>query len=359
MTLSIKRPSTVFFVIFIGLSVWHSGSNAASRLPALNVDINQSSISGVSSGAYMAVQFHVAFSSNLIGAGIVAGGPYFCTQGSVLTLQYRIIQCMSPFFWINQPDAGTSLKFAKQHAEEEKIDHLANMENDKIYIFSGTKDNTVSGNVVAQTKAFYVLVGVNSNNIHYVNNVKAGHAFLTDNYGNKCGISKAPFINDCDLDQAGAILEHIYGKLTPPTDPAKNGKIIAFSQRDFITSSTKASLSDTGYVYVPNTCIRGSTCKTHIALHGCLQSSDKIGDQYYSDTGYNKWAASNNIIVLYPQVKKSGLFYPNPNSCWDWWGYTGKDYYNRNGIQMAALMRMLKHLSGKRNANKYFLKETE
>jgi len=34
---------------------------------------------GLSAGAFFAAQFHVAFSSELIGAGIIAGGPYYCT----------------------------------------------------------------------------------------------------------------------------------------------------------------------------------------------------------------------------------------------------------------------------------------
>ena len=32
------------------------------------------SVSGLSSGAYFAVQFHVAFSSSIMGVGAVAGG---------------------------------------------------------------------------------------------------------------------------------------------------------------------------------------------------------------------------------------------------------------------------------------------
>jgi hypothetical protein len=37
-------------------------SDQTANLPALNIDINQTSVSGLSSGGYMAVQFHVAFS---------------------------------------------------------------------------------------------------------------------------------------------------------------------------------------------------------------------------------------------------------------------------------------------------------
>src|SRR4029453_10137994 len=51
-------------------------------VPAFNVDAAQTSVSGLSSGAFMAVQFEVAYSSTVKGAGIVAGGPYLCAQGS-------------------------------------------------------------------------------------------------------------------------------------------------------------------------------------------------------------------------------------------------------------------------------------
>src|SRR3954467_11878831 len=37
-------------------------------------------VSGISSGAFFAHQFHVAYSSLVTGAGIVAGGPYGCAD---------------------------------------------------------------------------------------------------------------------------------------------------------------------------------------------------------------------------------------------------------------------------------------
>jgi hypothetical protein len=37
-------------------------------------------VSGISSGAFFAHQFHVAYSSLVKGAGIVAGGPYACAD---------------------------------------------------------------------------------------------------------------------------------------------------------------------------------------------------------------------------------------------------------------------------------------
>ena len=51
---------------------------AAVNLPALNIDKTQTTVSGLSSGGFMAVQLHVAYSATFKkGAGIVAGGPFY------------------------------------------------------------------------------------------------------------------------------------------------------------------------------------------------------------------------------------------------------------------------------------------
>ena len=74
-------------------------AGAAEPLPRLNVDLLQTTVSGLSSGAYMAGQFHVAFSGEVVGAGIVAGGPYGCAEGRLLTALRR---CMST--GLGEPD---------------------------------------------------------------------------------------------------------------------------------------------------------------------------------------------------------------------------------------------------------------
>src|SRR4051794_40395669 len=50
------------------------------RLSGYNANINESSISGISSGAFMAVQFGTAWSSVIKGVGVVAGGPFWCAK---------------------------------------------------------------------------------------------------------------------------------------------------------------------------------------------------------------------------------------------------------------------------------------
>ena len=56
---------------------------AAPPLPSYGVDINQTSVSGVSSGGAMAVQMHVAHSSIMRGVGVIAGVTYDCANSAL------------------------------------------------------------------------------------------------------------------------------------------------------------------------------------------------------------------------------------------------------------------------------------
>jgi len=55
-------------------------ANAAEELPRLGVTLTATSVSGLSSGAYMAGQIEVAHSKDIVGARIVAGGPFACAE---------------------------------------------------------------------------------------------------------------------------------------------------------------------------------------------------------------------------------------------------------------------------------------
>ena len=73
------------------------------------------------------------------------------------------------------------------------------------------------------------------------------------------------------------------------------------------------------------------------------RGADRVNDDFVRDAGYNRWAAANRIVVLYPQATQSAL---NPNRCWDFWGYTGLDYRARSGPQMRAVKGMVDRLLG-------------
>ena len=56
-----------------------------------------------------------------------------------------------------------------------------------------------------------------------------------------------------------------------------------------------------------------TTCRLHISFHGCEQNIELIGDAYAAHAGFNEWAETNNIIVLYPYAKVSSSRPTNPN----------------------------------------------
>src|SRR4051812_42199396 len=73
--------------LLVGAVILSSSALAAIvTLPKYNVSVSEVSVSGISSGGYMAAQMHFAYSKTIRkGAGIVAGGPVYCSQGNALT----------------------------------------------------------------------------------------------------------------------------------------------------------------------------------------------------------------------------------------------------------------------------------
>lgn len=319
------------------------------KLPSYQADLSQTSVSGLSSGAFMAAQFQVAYSSIMIGAGIIAGGPFYCA-GSFPLAPFVITAstiCMNPLPGL-APDASSLLKAARIFAQAGLIDDTAHLKKQKIYLFSGKNDHTVTTPVVSQAAAFYKLAGLPAKNINYVTNVNAGHAITTNNNNDvACDVTAPPYINDCDFTQSQVILSHIYGSMIAPAT-ALSGKIVEFDQNEFETSPN-SSMSDVAYAYIPKSC-DSQTCKMHVVFHGCHQGANTIGNRFYSTTGYNEMADTNNIIVLYPQVQASNMVPYNPKGCWDFWGYSSPNqfapnFYSKQAPQMAAVRAMLDRLS--------------
>jgi poly(3-hydroxybutyrate) depolymerase len=307
-----------------------------------NIQADSVSVSGISSGADLAHQLHVAHSAKIHGVGLLAASPYHCAKADAFkALQYcsKIgAEFGQPYNGPPTPDYVDSLVADTGKAfNDGQIDDPAGVKTAKIYLFSGTNDTKVPQPIVKAVELFYTKLGADPNNIKTEYDVPAGHGMVTSNYGNSCGTSESPYINKCGLDVAGRILEQIYGSLKQPGTASKKS-LMAFDQTAFFAGDDSAQMDEHGHVYVPKACGEGNSCKLHVAVEGCLQGEDKIGDQFYTHAGYNEWAETNSIIILYPQVK-SGL--GNPNECWDWWGYTDSNYHTKRGKQVAAVNGMI------------------
>lgn len=230
--------------------------------------------------------------------------------------------------------------------------------------FHGFNDTVVAQSVTDATAQFYrhYLGQEGAGNLFYQTTLGAGHAQVLpydERFGglNACDLNQSPYINECGYDQAGVILQQIYGALNPPNYGRPTGTLKSFSQGRYTGSDEPTSLSmgDTGYVFVPKECEpeQGAACRVHIALHGCTQDVGDIGKLYIDDSGYNAWADTNRIIVLYPQTVSRpllGLPPQNPQACWDWWSYVTHDdsYVTKSGSQIKALKAMLDALTAGR-----------
>jgi poly(3-hydroxybutyrate) depolymerase len=323
---------------------------AAEDLPNLGVALPQTSVSGLSSGAYMAGQIEVAHSKDIVGAGIVAGGPFACaeTASGQLFPYWPIVvwqnatqaanACMKDSW--GAPDAEKLAKRANELAEDGKIDELSGLADDKVYLFSGNEDQTVVRAVVEAAKRFYQAAGVPEGNVTLVEK-EGGHAFLTETEGTACGLSKDPYVSDCDYDQARAILEWIYGAPLADPSPSPTGKFITFDQSAF-NDGVPNGLAAEGVVYVPEDCVGHTGCRLHIALHGCDQAHETVGDAFIEKTGFARYADTNRLVVLFPQIAGSVV---NPHGCWDWWGYSDIDYLGKDAPQIKAVWAMAERLA--------------
>ncbi|WP_148219455.1 extracellular catalytic domain type 2 short-chain-length polyhydroxyalkanoate depolymerase [Azospirillum sp. B510] len=319
-----------------------AGSQDAAPLVPRNVVLAKTSASGLAAGAFMAVQFHVAHSSEMAGVGLIAGGPYLCAAGNPL----MAAACMQGnALW---PHGQSLYEAALPLAMTGAIDPLDRLTEAQVYLFSGTADMVVNRKAVEETEAFYRAAHVPPNRIRMETGLEAGNGFIAPGGVNDCNANRSPYVNACgDYDQAGRILSHIYGGLNPPLENQGAGQPAAspFDQTPF-GDPVRTGLAPAGYVYVPPACAGGAACAVHIVFHGCRQSAAEVGDAVTAGAGFNRWAANNNLIVLYPQLSPRRS--ADPIACWDWIGTTGADYATKGGAQIAAVHAMLTTLAGQR-----------
>jgi hypothetical protein len=268
--------------------------------------------------------YTVAFSETINGAAIFAGGPYYCAQAN---LMYAYGQCMDTY--LGTPSIERLVTTTKQNANLKKIDNPANLADDRVYLFSGKSDTVVHPEVMQSLQEYY-LNFIKATNLVGDFALDAEHCIPTLDYGEACTRLSSPYIGKCDFDGAGAAFQTLYGE-DIVAGKAVSANLKTFDQSEFGGGKTGNSLDTTGYIYVPTACASGSTaCHLHVSFHGCNQDQSNIDTQWAENTGYNGWAESNNIIVLYPYATTS-VMPSNPNACWDWWAYTGKDYAEQTG----------------------------
>lgn len=294
-------------------------------------------VSGVSSGGYMANQFHIAHSDRVTGAGIIAAGPYLCSEGNLMT---AMKQCLADGSPLQATDLNAAI-MAQEQAQQ--IAATENLRNDRVWLLHGTLDKRVGASVSNALQKQYANL-IDKDNVRYINDKPFNHALPTDDFGLDCSVSASPFISDCDYDAAGEMLSWLYPD-SPANKQPTSGQLYTVAQPKK-HHDTATGLDDNAYLYVPKQCRDGESCKLHISFHGCQQNAATIGTKYALNGGFNEQADALNLVVLYPQIAANNPL--NPLACWDWWGYTGSNFASHSGAQIAAIAQMMSQLQNNR-----------
>lgn len=311
----------------------------AATLPRLKVDAARVAVAGLSSGAYMATQSHLAWPEIFSGAALVAGGPYGCAGGDLTT---ALGACMKgePV-----PDVGALAERARQRSRDGALGPLSALAHAHVYVLHGHADALVAESVARAAADFYDNLragdpALKSMVVDWDGARDFAHNLPLAAKGDDCGKSEPPYLGHCGFDAAAAIFREMYGAPPRAAAPVAAGELRRFDQKALLGDVKDAYLADTGYVYLPKSCLAGERCGVLVAFHGCKQNADAVGEAFVRDAGFNRWADTYHVAVLYPQTRAS--FAPlNPQACWDWWGYSGDDYDTRRGVQQRWLMHAL------------------
>jgi poly(3-hydroxybutyrate) depolymerase len=200
------------------------------------IDVGQISVSGISSGGFMAHQFHVAHSDRVMGAGIVAGGPYYCARGTVLDAvtrcsQFVMLECTALGLdakWCQKTElaprgrdqvartARASFEEARKQEAVGNISSLVSLKRDRVYLIRGAYDSIVPRGVMDTVFHFYAdpdKGGLDAQAVHYNKTFPARHTMVRDSFDKPagsvigaCGLPPAPpppiqsdtFLDDCE-----------------------------------------------------------------------------------------------------------------------------------------------------------------
>src|ERR1700737_1509973 len=179
--MSIRRYRAI--ALLLAAATWIAGGAwAADPLGRFPVDPAEVSVSGISSGAFMANQLHIAHSAGIVGAGMIAGGLYGCAvhpgagggmyrrgplwrrggrvseDGGLALASLAIGPCMSVPTLLRPVDFYAQL--TGELAAKGWIDPPGDLARSRVYLFTGQADKIVSSKTVELGASLYRALGV-------------------------------------------------------------------------------------------------------------------------------------------------------------------------------------------------------
>lgn len=272
-------------------------------------------ISGISSGGFMAEQMAVAHSEHFSGVATIAGGYYYCAgthfdkqkrlYGTSTLVNYRtntpvffksLFRPFSAFFmnveeWVtpafanplyraltvclNNPSLsrlpnrilGSMYFDIVDMAARGQIDPLENLTQQRVLIYQGQKDSVVNPAMAQQLKHFRTYF--NSSSIEVIEAAQAAHNFPSSNVnGIGCDEQRPPYVGNCQFSMSQKIVDY----LMPSVTQQRKGHIRVFTLNQ-TTQFTPPSIAPYGYLVANDWCLKSpERCEMHVALHGCQMS---------------------------------------------------------------------------------------
>jgi hypothetical protein len=277
-------------------------------------------VSGFSSGGFMASQLAAIYSQQYDGVASVAGGVFFCAEngyqknlkaygnaglfyyGVDSNMVYKSIGmnplkssndqflvplptnplyqsisvCMERPEGAHQPatlDDGRhrlmNLNFLKTLESQHLIDPVQNIARQRIFIYQGKYDSAERPEMANKLIEFYFRLGVPRSALKAIAG-EGNHNFPTiRSDGIDCKAARFPYIANCAYDLAGDLLSHTLGR------PLKRGKFNVRNLRRIQQDGAPKSLAPYGYFYANPFCLANpGACDLHVALHGCEMADD-------------------------------------------------------------------------------------
>ncbi|MFM8901489.1 MAG: hypothetical protein ACKOF9_16320 [Burkholderiales bacterium] len=260
---SAKADAWIAFIVLM-LTAFCTQAQVLPRLPALKANAQQVTVSGLSSGGYMAAQFAVAYSASISGVGVLAGGPYGCSEGSVSTASLNCSCPANPPWWLQwqqwwgggcqtlATDVYVNRSLDAVRGNQGHIDDPVHIKRQRLWLFSGGQDKVVPAPLVLALKTTYERWGVPAAQIRHDNKPDAGHGFPSLAATESCSTTAAPFITQCQLDAAGELLKWLYPTLSSATPSAVDANAFKrFDQTRYAQAGEFNSLDATGWLYLP------------------------------------------------------------------------------------------------------------
>ncbi len=270
----------------------------------------------------MAAQMGVAFSSQVAGVGIVAGGFYGCAGNHFqesMTLSKKLGLGVRSFLEVEvdpveglQGNTKEVVKLAKRNplyqalqicmqdparvivssdelltlSANNQIDSITNLKKQRVYIYHGKQDSIVRPEQFERTKLFYIQNGIATENLKFELSEIGAHTYPTDKPDlNKCDSQGIPYISSCENDLAGKILSHLFNEIKLIKSPSAEAPQIKKISLDHF--DRPSSIAKYGYIAASEFCLnKPLECRVHVALHGC-EMADSFDPEF--DERYQKF----------------------------------------------------------------------